>query len=139
MATTLARIFIAPVVFNYPWERAQSTLYVGRDGTPIPWWQCLAMSVGDGLLVLLIFWIGWMWFGQSGWFQDPGLRGYVLMAVTGLVMILPLEWIMVYGVEWWSYTAQMPLIPGVAVGVTSVAQMLLLPPLIFRVVAMWRR
>jgi hypothetical protein len=139
LATTLARIFIAAVVFNYPWERAQSTLYVGRDGTPIPWWQCFSMSLGDGLLVLLIFWIGWMWFGQPGWFEHPGLREYALMAVTGLVMIIPLEGIMIYGVEWWSYTTQMPLIPGVAVGVTSVAQMLLLPPLIFRVVAMWRR
>ena len=50
LATTLARIFIAAVVFNYPWERAQSTLYVARDGTPIPWWQCFSMSLGDGLI-----------------------------------------------------------------------------------------
>ena len=139
LATTLARIFIAAVVVNYPWERAQSTLYVARDGTSIPWWQCFSMSLGDGLLVLLMFWIGWIWFGQPGWFQHPGLRGYALMAVTGLVMIIPLEWIMIYGVEWWSYTAQMPLIPGVAVGISPVAQMLLLPPSIFRVIAMWPR
>jgi len=139
LATTLARIFIAAVVFNYPWERAQSTLYVARDGTPIPWWQCFSMSLGDGLLVLLIFWIGWIWFDQPGWFQHPGLQGYALMAVTGLVMIIPLEWIMIYGAKWWSYTTQMPLIPGVAVGVSPVAQMLLLPPLILRVVAMWHR
>jgi len=139
LATTGARIFMAAVLVNYPWERAQSSLYVAREGTAIPWWQCFAMSLGDGLLVLVIFWIRWIWFGQPGWFQHPGLRGYVLMPVTGLVMIIPLEWIMIYGVEWWSYTAQMPLIPGVAVGVSPVAQMLLLPPLILRVVAMWHR
>jgi hypothetical protein len=61
------------------------------------------------------------------------------MAVTGLVMIIPLEWIMIYGAKWWSYTTQMPLIPGVAVGVSPVAQMLLLPPLILWVVARWHR
>ncbi len=41
--------------------------------------------------------------------------------------------------EVWSYTTQMPLIPGVAVGVSPVAQMLLLPPLILWVVARWHR
>lgn len=139
LATTLARLFIAAVVFNYPWERAQSTLYVARDGTPIPWWQCFSMSLGDGLLVLLIFWSGWIFFGRPEWFQHPGVRGYALMAIAALVMIIPLEWGMIYGVEWWSYTPQMPLIPSLAVGVSPVAQMLIFPPLIFRVVTIWRR
>jgi hypothetical protein len=35
------------------------------------------------------------------------------------------------------YTAQMPLVPGLAIGVVPVAQMLVLPPLLFRLVAVW--
>lgn len=35
--------------------------------------------------------------------------------------------------------ADMPLIPGIAMGVSPMAQMLLLPPLIFRIVATWRK
>ena len=61
------------------------------------------------------------------------------MAVTGLAMIIPIEWILMNRVEWWSYTADMYLVPGLAVGVSPVIQMLLLPPLIFWIVAIWRR
>lgn len=136
---SVTRIFYIAVLLSYPWERAQSTLYLTKDRTAIPWWQCLAMSLGDGLLILLIFWIGWIWFGWPGWFQHPGDRGYALMIVTGFVIIIPLEWAMIYGAEWWSYTARMPLLPGLGVGLSPVAQMLVLPPLVFWVVAMWYR
>jgi hypothetical protein len=61
------------------------------------------------------------------------------MAVTGPVMIIPIEWILMHGLEWWSYTADMYLVPGLAVGVSPVFQMLLLPPLIFWIVARWRK
>jgi len=134
-----SRIFVMSVILNYPWERAQSSLYLTKDGTAIPWWHCALASLGDSLLVLLIFWTGRLAFGNPAWFDRPGLRGYLLMAVTGLVMIIPLEWIMMYGVKWWSYTTDMPLVPGFAVGVSPVVQMLLLPLLIFRIVAMWRK
>ena len=36
------------------------------------------------------------------------------------------------------YTSQMPLVPGLDVGLVPVVQMLVLPPLIFRIVAIWR-
>lgn len=96
------------------------------------------MSLGDGLLILLILWVDWVFFGRSAWFEHPGVRGYVLMVVTGLVMIIPLEWVMIYGAEWWCYTARMPCLPGLGVGLSPVAQMLVLPPLVFRVVTIWR-
>jgi hypothetical protein len=133
----VTRIFLVAVLLNFPWERAQSILYLMKDGTPIPWWQCLVMSLGDGLLILLIFWIGGAFFRRPAWFEHPGVRGYLLMFLTGLVIIIPLEGAMIYGVEWWRYTARMPLVPGLGVGLSPVAQMLVLPPLVFRVVALW--
>jgi hypothetical protein len=133
----MTKIFLMAVVLNYPWERAQSTLYLMNDGTPVPWWQCLVMSLGDGLLTLLIFWIGWAFFSRPSWFEHPGARGYVLMFLAGLVGIIPLEWVMIYGAQWWHYTARMPLVPGLGVGLSPIAQMLVLPPLVFRIVAMW--
>lgn len=134
-----SRIFVIAVILNFPWERAQSGFYLTNDGTAIPWWHCMLASLGDGLLILLMFWAGRVVFGKPAWFDHPGLRGYLLMAVTGLAMIIPLEWIMISRMKWWSYTADMPLIPGIAVGISPVAQMLLLPPLIFWVAAMWRK
>ncbi len=134
-----SRIFVMSVILNYPWERAQSSLYLTKDGTAIPWWHCALASLGDGLLVLLMFWAGRAVFGNPGWFDRPGLRGYLLMAVTGLIMIIPLDWLMISRMTWWSYTADMPLMPGIGIGISPIAQMLLLPPLIFRVAAMWRK
>jgi hypothetical protein len=37
----------------------------------------------------------------------------------------------------WMYTAQMPLVPGLDVGIVPIVQMLVLPPLLFRLVAVW--
>ena len=133
------RIFVIAVILNYPWERAQSVLYRAEDGSVIPWWHCMLASLGDGLLVLLMFWAGRVVLGKPTWFESPGLRGYLFMAVTGPVMIIPIEWILMHGLEWWSYTADMYLVPGLAVGVSPVFQMLLLPPLIFWIVARWRK
>lgn len=133
------RIFVVSIILNYPWERVQSSLYLTKEGTAIPWWHCMLASWGDGFLVLLMFWAGRVVFDNPAWFHRPGLRGYLFMAVTGMVLIIPLEWLMISSMEWWSYTAQMPLMPGIAVGVSPVAQMLLLPPLIFRMAAIRRK
>jgi hypothetical protein len=133
------RIFVIAVILNYPWERTQSVLYRAADGNVIPWWHCMLASLGDGLLVLIIFGVGWVLFGHPVWFEHPGVQGYVLMAVMGLAMIIPIEWILMYRVEWWSYTVDMYLVPGLAVGVSPIIQMLLLPPLIFWIVALWRK
>jgi hypothetical protein len=59
------------------------------------------------------------------------------MWTTGLVIGLTTEWIAVYVLGRWMYTVQMPLVPGLAIGLIPVVQMLILPPVIFRLVAVW--
>ncbi len=131
-------IFVVAVLFNLPWELAQSGLYRGKDGMNIPWWHCVPMSLGDGLLVLLIFFIGWTILGRPEWFECPGLRGYAVILVSGLAISISIEWLMVHIYVRWTYTPQMPLVPGLRVGVTPVAQMVVLPLLVFRAVTMVR-
>lgn len=133
------RIFGVAIFFNYLWERAQSSLYLTKERAAIPWWHCLLASLGDALLILLMFVMGWILFGHGDWFEHPGVRGYGLMVVLGLAVIIPFEWLTIYRMEWWRYTVHMPLIPGLGIGVTAIAQMLLLPPLVFRIVTMLHR
>lgn len=130
-------MFIVAALLNYPWELAQSSLYIGTDGSNIAPWLCFVASLFDGLLVLLIYAIGQVVLRRRDWFEQPGIRGYVLMLAAGLAISSSVEWATVYIAEWWAYTAQMPLVPWIGVGLLPVAQMLLLPPLIFRVVAAW--
>lgn len=131
----VSTIFIISVLLNYPWERAQSLLYTTNGMPGSPWWECFVMSLGDGLLVLLIFGAGWKIFGGPAWFRIPGSHRYVVMFAAGLLISIPMEWIIVHVFERWAYTPHMPLIPGLGVGATPVLQMLILPPIIFHVTA----
>lgn len=133
----LVAIFVVAVLFNYPWELAQSPLYVGMEGFRAIWWHCFVASLGDGLLVLLIFSAGWGTLRRHDWFGQPGVRGYIVMLAIGLAIGVSVEWVAVHIAGRWAYTAQMPLMPGLGVGIVPVAQMLVLPPLIFRVVTVW--
>ncbi|HJT20158.1 MAG TPA: hypothetical protein VJ746_06790 [Nitrospira sp.] len=133
----LTRIFIVAALVNAPWEVAQSGLYVEQDGGSIAWWHCAFMGLGDGVLVLGIFFIGRIVLGRLEWFEHPGLKGYATMLVSGLAISVATEWMMVYVAHRWGYTESMPLIPGLGVGITPIAQMLILPPFVFWVVGKW--
>jgi len=135
LGRTLAVIFVVTVLFNYPWELAQSPLYVGMESFSAVWWHCFVASLGDGLLVLLIFTAGWGALWRQDWFMQPGIRGYVLMLATGLAIGVGIEWVAVHVAGRWMYTPRMLLVPGLGVGIVPITQMFLLPPLIFRVVA----
>jgi hypothetical protein len=103
------------------------------------WWHCLIASLGDGLLVLLIFAAGWTALHRQDWFVRPGVRGYVVMLAVGLMISVSIEWIAVHIMGRWAYTERMPLVPGLGVGIVPILQMLVLPPLIFWIAAAWGR
>ena len=135
--STVTAIFVAAVLGNYPWELAQAPLYVGMESFRAAWWHCFVASLGDGLLVLVIFATVWVGLRRYDWFVHPGVQGYGVMLITGLVIGIATEWIAVHLLGRWMYTARMPRMPGLEVGVVPVVQMLVLPPLIFRLVALW--
>jgi hypothetical protein len=60
------------------------------------------------------------------------------MPMVGLVLGVTIEWVAVRVLQRWAYTARMPRVPGLDVRLVPVAQMLILPPLIFRLVALRR-
>ena len=135
----LTVLFVGAVLVNYPWERLQSSLYVHPGGVGIPWWLCLAASLADGLFILVIFGVGWMALGRRTWFEHPGIAGYLVMLVSGVTISVGVEWMSVHVLRWWSYGERMPLVPIVDVGLVPLIQMLVLPPLIFRGVAVVSR
>ena len=128
---TIVTIFVVSVMVNYPWELVQTPLYEGMDDFSRMLWHCFSASLGDGLLVLLIFGVGWLLTGQQEWFINPGGRGYTIMLASGLVIAVAVEWVAVQIAGQWGYSDRMPIIPLLGIGLAPVAQMLLLPPLIF--------
>ncbi len=133
----LTVLFGLAVTVNYPWERAQSRLYVLPDGAEVDWWMCAAASVADGLVVLLIVQIGKLVIGQPDWYLRPSARGYVVLLLSGAVVSAVIEWSTIHVGQWWAYSPRMPLIPVLNIGVAPLAQMLVLPPLIVALLAWW--
>jgi hypothetical protein len=134
-----AVLFFIAVALNYVWEIAQAPLYAGMALWGNIWWHCFVASLGDGVLVCLIAAVGWAAFGRRGWYRHPGAQAYGVMLASGLGIGLGVELVAVHLLNRWAYAPGMPLIPGLGVGLVPVAQMLLLPPLIFRMAARWDR
>lgn len=131
-----AAIYATAVLVNYPWEMTQAVLY-GPMGTVLQaTWRCFVASLGDGLLVLGIFGVGWIVYRRPAWIESPGPSGYAVMLATGFVIGVAVEWHALSQGRW-TYKPAMPLLPGLGVGVVPVVQMLVLPPLIFRLSARW--
>ncbi|MDH4082191.1 MAG: hypothetical protein OEV99_00395 [Nitrospira sp.] len=98
-----------------------------------------AASVADGLVVLLIFQIGRLVIGQRDWYLQPGARGYAVMLLSGAVVSIAGEWSTIHAAHWWAYSPRMPLLRGFDIGLAPLAQMLVLPPMIFSLLAWWHR
>lgn len=137
--STVMAIFVVAVLGNYLWELAQSPLYVGLEDIRTTLWHCFVASLGDGLMVLSIVASGGIILRRPAWFVCPRVQGIIVMLLVGLVLGVTVEWVAVHALQRWAYTARMPRMPGLDVGLVPVAQMLVLPPLIFRLVAVWYR
>jgi len=135
--STLTTIYLVAVGLNYPWELAQEFLFLEFDPWHM-WWTCFRASLGDGLMVLAIFAAGWLLLGCPRWVERPGVCGCAIMFGTGLALSVGVEW-WVLATGRWAYTWRMPLVPLVDVGITPVAQMLVLPPMTFRLATSWGR
>lgn len=136
---SLIWVFVVAVVLNYLWELAQAPLYVGlHHYNARVFWHCFIASLGDGIMVLLIVTAGWLTLRPPDWFVRPGLPDYVVMVIAGLVLAAVVEWVAVHILNRWDYTENMPKLPGLNIGVVPVAQMLIVPLLVFRTVAFLR-
>jgi hypothetical protein len=129
----LITIFIVAVLLNYLWELAQAPLYVGLDRyNAAVLWHCFVASVGDGIMLLVITAVGRVTLHRWNWFERPRVFEYLVMLTAGLILAVLVELVAVHLLGRWNYTDRMPTVLGI--GLVPVAEMLLLPPLIFRIV-----
>ena len=139
-AYKLISVFILAVLLNYLWELAQAPLYVGlKDYNAGVFWHCFVASLGDGIMVLLIVVAGWIILRKPDWFVRPGVPGYLVMVAAGLLLALLVEWVAVQKLGRWAYAERMPTVPRLGIGLVPIAQMLILPPMIFRIATLLGR
>lgn len=130
--------FLVGVAFNFVWEIGQSPLFTSMGGWLLGTWRCFVASLGDGVILLAIAVAGSPLFRRFDWFVRPGPAGYLFMGALGVAVAVGIE-IGALAMGRWSYGDRMPLIPVVHVGLAPVLQMLVLPPLVFAVVARYGR
>ena len=133
----LVALFVVSVAMNFVWEVAQMPLYAGSPSVRDYAAHCFVPSLGDGIILLIIFFAGWLVFRRPDWADRPGLAGYTLMLSCGFVIAVAIELGAVHVLNRWTYAAGMPRLPYLDVGLVPVLQMLVLPPVIFKVTAWW--
>ena len=124
-------LFVVSVALNFIWELVQAPLYVGMSSLGDIVRHCFVASLGDGIILWMIYGLGWVAFGNWRWTFQPGSRQIAFTVSTGLVIAILIEWFALHWLHRWAYTIDMPRIPVLDVGLTPILQMLILPPIIF--------
>jgi hypothetical protein len=125
----VVRAFLLAVPLHFVWEMAQSYLFVGMPLDPLKSTAvCFVASLGDGLLTLLILGAGAVIFGILAWMRRPAPRRWLTAVGLSLAVAIVMEWLLVYRLRRWAYDVDMPLVPGLRVGLTPLLQMALLTP-----------
>ena len=115
------RAFLATIPVSFVWEMAQAHAFTGLPASMF--WAtiaCALASLGDGLLVLLIWSAGALVFGQAAWVRMEGWRGWLLLAILGIIVGIVVEVAFVHVLGRWGYRESMPLLPGIHVGLLPV-------------------
>ncbi|RMD60687.1 hypothetical protein D6833_09310 [Candidatus Parcubacteria bacterium] len=96
------------------------------------WLFCLAATVGDVGMILFIFALGCWIFGGWEWAARLTVTRVVCLLSMGALLAIGAEMVGV-GLGYWHYSARMPTLPWLNVGLVPFMQMLLLPVLAYRI------
>lgn len=86
------------------------------------------------VLVLAIYAAGAAALRRPDWFVRPGVAGCAVMLIVGLAIGVTVEWWGLHLARPWAYAESMPRLTGLRIGAVPVVQMLVLPPICFRLV-----
>ena len=133
-------LFLLAVPLNVIWEVAQIKAYDFPESSLMTnVIGCLVPTLGDGLMILIIYWAGWLFFRDSKWILNPRTKGYLLMVGVGLILAVLVEW-NALRTGAWGYDEQMITIPILGVGLLPVLQMVVLPSATALLLqGMWRK
>ncbi len=97
------------------------------------WLLCFRASLGDGVIILAIWALGFLIFRERYWFapgpeSSQGGRGarWAVLLAAGAIIAVAIEF-HALGTDRWAYSSLMPLVPHAEVGLSPFVQLLLLP------------
>lgn len=125
----LRAYFVYVVVANLVWETAQLPLYTLWQTASVrdqafAALHCTAGDVGIAAAALIT---GLLIAADHGWPQERATAVAVATVIAGVAYAIYSERLNVYTRQSWAYSAWMPVLPWIGVGLSPVAQWLILP------------
>jgi len=121
-------------LLNLAWETIQTPLFIFEQQSSFSALMgCLLFCSGvDALMTLIAFWLVAFARRDRSWFLRRKAKDWILFVALAIILALLSEYTAVHYRNLWEYSAFMPLIPGLDIGVVPIVQWLLLPP-----IALW--
>jgi len=128
----IVTFFGSSFLLHLIWENLQAPLYLGFASFQQHFWMCLkATATGDMLFMLTIYLAlaaihgDWLWIAHAATFRHPAT--WLIALLIGVLLAVSFELWAVYVVERWQYSASMPILPILRIGLTPVLQMIAIP------------
>ena len=135
-----ARLLAIALPLNFAWEMLQMPAFTRLPANLLvatAW--CAVATLGDGVLVLVVFFIGTALFADRRWFAPPRAGRYASAVFIGVLLSVAAEWLLARGAGLWGYAPWQPVVPVVNVSVLAVVQPVVLLPLSLWLLARWER
>ena len=122
------------LLLNFPWEVLQAPLYSGMADQPFSdvIRGCAQATLGDTVIMLLSYWLVSVFAANRQWIFAPSGSQQALFMATGLSVTTVIEWLATHGnwVQSWTYSAAMPIVPIIGVGLSPLLQWIVVPVLV---------
>ena len=124
-------VAVFALLLNYPWEFSQVPLFAGMADAPH--WDairiCAIATLGDIVIMLIAYWLVAVIARSRFWFAAPTAAQLMMFVAVGVAITVLIEHLALRG--WWfgswDYSPLMPVIPGIGVGLSPLAQWVVLP------------
>jgi hypothetical protein len=84
-------VFLIGIALNFVWEMVQAPPYAPMGPFWRATWRCFRASLGDGVLVLLVWVTGGMLFNSSAWFVRSSKARLAFGSSLGLGLAVLIE------------------------------------------------
>lgn len=127
-------VVVFALLLNFPWEILQAPLF--EQMADAPHWEaiktCSRATLGDAAIMLAAYWAVAATRGNRNWIARPDTASVLLFAALGELTTAIIERLALAGfwLESWTYSAAMPTLPGIGVGLSPLLQWLVLPLLV---------
>ena len=127
-------VVVFALLLNFPWEILQASLFAGMGEAPhaVAIKACSQATFGDAVIMLFAYWSVSVLARSRNWIRAPSGRQLSWLVAIGVVVTVVIEWLATRG-HWigsWTYGKEMPVLPGLGIGLSPLIQWLVLPLLV---------